>query len=218
MSVTLDEDAIDEILYLARANEAHELEEFLSNLSGQTQKSRTELISAAVDPSSKNTALHYAAANGHVDVLKLLLPSDSRKGTAPPSSPVNAINDAGNTPLHWAALNGRLDCVKLLVEAGADVTIINKAGHDAVFEAEINDKGDVVDWLLGAVEDLEKAVGNGSGSSAEQGEGDDMDVDETVTMKASTDGAAQQAETCGVDEVRKAMEGMDTNDGTSEGG
>ena len=49
---------------------------------------------------------------------------------------MNHRNHSGNTPLHWAALNTHLECVKALVEAGADVTIKNNAGHDAVFLAE----------------------------------------------------------------------------------
>jgi hypothetical protein len=61
----LDEDAIDEILYLARANEAAELESYLSEVSAQTKKSKGDILIAAVDPYSKNSALHYAAANGH---------------------------------------------------------------------------------------------------------------------------------------------------------
>lgn len=66
MSVSLDEDSIDEILYLARADEAQELDDFLNTLSTQTKHSRTDLIAAAVDPHSKNGPLHYAAANGHI--------------------------------------------------------------------------------------------------------------------------------------------------------
>jgi uncharacterized protein CbrC (UPF0167 family) len=38
--------------------------------------------------------------------------------------------------LHWAALNTHLDCVKALVEAGADISAKNDAGHDALFLAE----------------------------------------------------------------------------------
>jgi hypothetical protein len=68
MPVTLEEDAVDEILYLARANEAQELEEFLSNLAAQTNHPKPELVAAAVDPYSKNSALHYAAANGHIGI------------------------------------------------------------------------------------------------------------------------------------------------------
>ena len=62
----LDEEAIDEVLYLARANEATELESYVSELSAQTRRSKTDVLAAAVDPYSKNSALHYAAANGHI--------------------------------------------------------------------------------------------------------------------------------------------------------
>jgi hypothetical protein len=68
MPVTLEEDAADEILYLARVNEAKELEGFLSNLSAQTNHPTVDLIAAAIDPYSKNSALHYAAANGHIGI------------------------------------------------------------------------------------------------------------------------------------------------------
>jgi hypothetical protein len=69
----LDEDAIDEILYLARANEAAELESYLSEVSAQTKRSKAEVLIAAVDPYSKNSALHYAAANGHNGTVLMLL-------------------------------------------------------------------------------------------------------------------------------------------------
>lgn len=49
---------------------------------------------------------------------------------------LNSRNYTGNTPLHWAALNTHLDCVKALVEAGADISLKNDAGHDALFLAE----------------------------------------------------------------------------------
>jgi ankyrin repeat protein len=61
----LDEDSVDEILYLARANEATELYHFLSTLSAQIPKPKDLIITEAVDSYSQNTALHYAAANGH---------------------------------------------------------------------------------------------------------------------------------------------------------
>ncbi|KAJ4293653.1 ankyrin repeat-containing protein [Kalmusia sp. IMI 367209] len=164
----MNEDTVDEILYLARINEVSELSTYLSDLSAQVKQSKAELVAAAVDPYSKNTALHYAAANGHVDIMRLLFSLETDMASASASGLINALNDAGNTALHWAALNGHLECVKVLVKSGADVTIINKAGHDAVFEAEINDKGDVVEWLLGAVEELEKGIGQTGESSGEE--------------------------------------------------
>ncbi|KAF2626585.1 ankyrin [Macroventuria anomochaeta] len=156
----LDEDSVDEILYLARANEASELEQLLTTLSTQISKPKHQILAEAVDSYSQNTALHYAAANGHNDVIKLLILISTTK----PAPLLNLTNASGNTPLHWASLNGHLEAVKLLIEAGGDITIFNKAGHDAVFEAEVNEKKEVVDWLLGHVEALEKSVGGGASS------------------------------------------------------
>ncbi|KAF2023347.1 ankyrin [Setomelanomma holmii] len=201
---TLDEDAVDEILYLARANEASELASYLSALSGQSKRSSAELVTAAIDPFSKNGALHYAAANGHLDVIKLLFSTVAEK---PAPELINAVNEAGNTPLHWAALNGHLECVKLLIETGADVMIINRAGHDAVFEAEINDKKDVVDWLLGAVEELENGIGQ-AGQPTDNAD-EDMDGDDKDTSGGST---------TAVEGVRKQMEDMKTGKDASQDG
>ncbi|KAH6638763.1 ankyrin repeat-containing domain protein [Boeremia exigua] len=167
----LDEDSVDEILYLARANEASELEQFLATLSTQISKPKDQIIAEAADSYSQNTALHYAAANGHNDIIKLLLSTSSTK----PAPFLNLTNASGNTALHWASLNGHLEAVKLLIEAGGDITIFNKAGHDAVFEAEVNDKKEVVDWLLGHVEALEKSVGGGP-SNGEGSAGADEDM------------------------------------------
>lgn len=72
---------------------------------------------------------------------------------------LNAQNGSGNTALHWAALNGHLECVKILIDSGADPTITNAAGHDAVYEAELNDKKEVVDWVLKESEGLEMGIG-----------------------------------------------------------
>jgi ankyrin repeat protein len=139
-----------------------------------------------------------------VDVIKLLFSVSASK---PAPELINAVNEAGNTSLHWAALNGHLESVKLLIESGADVTIINRAGHDAVFEAEINDKKEVVDWLLGAVEELENGIGQTGEASDDANENPDDD-----------DRAISPESTAAVDEVRKQMEDMKTRDGASRDG
>lgn len=132
---------------------------------------------------------------------------------------INAINSAGNTPLHWAALNGHLESVKLLMQSGADVTIFNSAGHDAVFEAEINDKGAVVDWLLGAVEELEKGIGStGEASSADSIEEGIEGAQDGIDWNAKTLHGESTADGSSVEEVRKQMEGIKTGDSTSQAG
>jgi ankyrin repeat protein len=133
------------------------------------------------------------------DVIKLLFSTSADK---PAPELINAINDAGNTPLHWAALNGHLESVKLLIQSGADITIFNRAGHDAVFEAEINDKKEVVDWLLGAVEELENGIGQTGEASGDADE--NMDDEDKVVSQAST---------AAVEDVRKQMEDMKTKEG-----
>ncbi|KAH7135277.1 ankyrin repeat-containing domain protein [Dendryphion nanum] len=211
--LSLSEDSIDEILYLARANEPIEFESFVSQLSAQTTHSKAALVTAAVDPYSNNSALHYAAANGHTDVIKQILSYNQDKATSPVPGLINAVNDAGNTPLHWAALNGHLECVKLLIQAGADVTIINKAGHDAVFEAEINDKKNVVDWLLETVEELEKGIGQTGEGTGENGDGNDSGTEQKDDF-----GNAGKQPVTSVEGVTRQMEGMSTNGGSAQGG
>lgn len=74
---------------------------------------------------------------------------------------LNAQNRAGNTALHWAALNGYLQAVKILLDHGADPTIPNQKGHDAVYEAELNDRKEVVEWILKESEEMEQGLGGG---------------------------------------------------------
>ena len=50
----------------------------------------------AVDVEGR-TALFFAAANGHLEVLELLLKKDADP---------NITNEQGNTALHWACVNG----------------------------------------------------------------------------------------------------------------
>jgi len=131
----------------------------------------------------------------------------STSAEKPAAEFLNAVNEAGNTALHWAALNGHLESVKLLVQSGADVTIINRAGHDAVYEAEINDKNEVVDWLLGAVEELENGIGQSGEAEAGENTGEDMadvDVDSAEDKSASAEGSGP------VENVQKKLEDLST--------
>lgn len=106
---------------------------------------------------------------------------------------LNAQNKAGNTTLHWAALNGHLEAVKILLEEGADPTITNLRGHDAVYEAEINDKREVVEWVLReGGEGLEIGV-----TGEEQGEGDEGGVsDEDEGLVEGTGKENSLSENC----------------------
>jgi ankyrin repeat protein len=70
---------------------------------------------------TNSKSLLYASANGHCDILNVLLPLLN-------PTLVNQSNEEGNTPLHWAALNGQTNAVKLLLQHGADPVKRNNAG------------------------------------------------------------------------------------------
>jgi len=59
-----------------------------------------------------NTALHYAALNGHMELCKVLI----RAGVTR-----DAHTKVNRTPLHLAAQEGHLPVVELLLSSGADV-------------------------------------------------------------------------------------------------
>jgi ankyrin repeat protein len=98
---------------------------------------------------------------------------------------VNAHNKSGNTALHWAALNGHVEVLLLLLQHGADPSILNGAGHDALFEAELNEKQEAVEALLKEGGSLESGVGGG------QGDGNDEvgEVDVQVGVEEVEEGA-----------------------------
>lgn len=171
-TIPLTEDEIDDLLYIARANETSELEAYLTYLSHKHNTTPSAILLSAIDPENKNTPLHYASANAHLALLQSLLGYfTNSEAKSMLTAFVNQQNEAGNTALHWASLNGHLSIVKELVVNGADAAILNAAGHDAVFEAERAGKEDVVEWLLNEGGGLEKGVG---GDVEEEGEAEDI--------------------------------------------
>ena len=67
-------------------------------------------------------ALHYAAASGDCDIIKLLLEK---------SAYIDAESPNKTTPIMMAARAGHAEAVKLLVEAGADLHLKNDQGLSA---------------------------------------------------------------------------------------
>ena len=73
------------------------------------------------------TPLHYAATNGHGDVIRLLLEHHAY---------IDAESPNGTTPLMMAASYGTPVAVKILLEAGADPLLKNQRGLTAIDFAE----------------------------------------------------------------------------------
>jgi hypothetical protein len=136
------------------------------------------------------TPLHYAAANGHTDVVQLL----TQCGADP-----MAINAQQNTPLHWAAANGHDKTVRILLHPlmgslatntktgtgtrtipAVDVLQRNAAGRSILTEGFSSENHDVVQQLLeheSASEEKLVATGSGKPKTGGAGTGDDNDND-----------------------------------------
>ncbi|AJW25416.1 Yar1p [Saccharomyces cerevisiae YJM693] len=143
-SEPLDQEDQDTIILDARAGDLDSLKDIFTTLVSP------ELLSTCKESESDSTALHMAAANGHIETVRYILETVSRANSAEDLKAfVNEVNKTGNTALHWASLNGKLDVVKLLCdEYEADPFIRNKFGHDAIFEAENSGKEEVETYFL----------------------------------------------------------------------
>ena len=91
----------------------------LAALNGLTDLCR-QLISLGADVNKPGwTPLHYAATNGHLTTMELLLDEHAY---------IDATSPNGTTPLMMAAHYGSAASVKLLLDAGADPGLKNEQG------------------------------------------------------------------------------------------
>lgn len=95
----------------------------ISALKGQFDLA-SRLIERGADVNKPGwTPLHYAATNGHVAVIRLLLDKHAYIDAAAPS---------GTTPLMMAAHYGTPEAVKVLLDEGADPMLKNLQGLSAI--------------------------------------------------------------------------------------
>ncbi|MFT4067563.1 ankyrin repeat domain-containing protein [Paraburkholderia sp.] len=106
------------------------------------------LISKDAEVNKKGWApLHYAAANGHDDIVKVLLDH---------SAYVDAGSPNGTTPLMMAARGGHVSTVKLLLDNGADLMVKNQIGMTALDFAKTYKEPDVVEGLTARMQQMQK--------------------------------------------------------------
>nr|POE81183.1 ankyrin repeat-containing protein p16f5.05c [Quercus suber] len=151
-------DDLDDVVSLASSGVSLDSKDSLGRTDGSTlwisEEQGVEAFYCRIQvttASNKNgvflfTALHMAAANGHLDVVEYLV----NRGVD-----LNAINEEKNTPLHWACLNGHIEVVKKLILAGANVTELNSYERTPMDEAVSGGKMDVIDAINAAVAQLE---------------------------------------------------------------
>jgi ankyrin repeat protein len=106
------------------------------------------LISKDAEVNKKGWApLHYAAANGNDEIVKVLLDH---------SAYVDAGSPNGTTPLMMAARGGHVSTVKLLLDNGADLTVKNQIGMTALDFAKTYKEPDVVEGLSARMQQMQQ--------------------------------------------------------------
>jgi len=114
-------------------NAADESPLMLAALAGDIKMCRM-LIERDADVNKTGwTPLHYAATNGHLEVINLLLEENAY---------IDAASPNGSTPLMMAARYGTPEAVKLLLEAGADASLVNGLGLSALDFAKQGERPD----------------------------------------------------------------------------
>jgi len=107
-------------------------------LRGQAQIAR-KLIARGADVNKTGwTPLHYAATNGHVDIMQMLLDENAY---------IDAESPNGTTPLMMAAMYGSPAAVKLLLDAGADPTLKNQLKLTALDFANRGNRKDAAELI-----------------------------------------------------------------------
>ena len=114
----------------------------IASLKGQTDIVR-KLVARDADVNKTGWApLHYAATNGHVEIMQILLDEHAY---------IDAESPNKSTPLMMAAKYGSPAAVKLLLEAGADPRLRNELGLSAIEFAQQGNRRDSAEMIAAAI-------------------------------------------------------------------
>ncbi len=102
------------------------------------------------------TEVHYAAAAGSVNSLRLLLSA---------GAVIDAQSPNGTTPLMLAVRENQLKSVELLLEYGADLSVVNRSGFDAAGYARMKNNPQIINLIQKKLLQLEFEKNNPSAAA-----------------------------------------------------
>ena len=107
----------------------------------------------SLDAFQKQTALMWASAEGHLDVVDTLIKAGADPNLKAHVTSLTERKNAdhptgGFTALMWAARNGHDEVVRRLVQGGADLKLKNGDGASATMVAIYNDRFDIAALLV----------------------------------------------------------------------
>lgn len=98
------------------------------------------------------TALHYSAAAGYFEIVKLLISN---------GADINAADVSGETALHYSAAGGHFEIVKLLISNGADINAVSDIGDSVLYSAASNGHLEIVKLLIANGADINAGINSG---------------------------------------------------------
>jgi ankyrin repeat protein len=123
-------------------NRADESPLMAAALAGQLELCRKLIARGAAVNKTGWTPLHYAATNGHVEVMRLLLEEYAF---------IDAESPNKTTPLMMAARYGSVDAARLLLQEGAEPLLKNEQGMTAIDFANAVNRADMAKLVGDAV-------------------------------------------------------------------
>ena len=169
---------VELLISSARCGDAEDVHTILRETSTTSGKYFHEFSSSSMTNHFVNstdehgrTALFFACANGHLDVVKILVNefnADIEKTTKTDES----------TALHWACLNGHSEVVKLLLEKGGKNIAfkVNKNNRTPMDEAMHNDRQECVKVIMDLTDDGTEEVGDDIEEEGEEEEGEEEGI------------------------------------------
>jgi ankyrin repeat protein len=119
----------DNVARAARQNDAAKVRDLVANDSNPNE----------TDDAEAHTAMHYAAMNGNLTIIAILLKAKAK---------LDPKDKLGNTPLHLAADRGQAEAAQLLLDAGAAVDAENRDGMTPLMLAAARGNVEIVQALL----------------------------------------------------------------------